>query len=88
MNTILVIYTSFIISICLEFIKITKEPLNCHDHREQFPQSLLQRANIKTILYNVDEEVDDVQVVHLCALYSNFYVFILLVSRKKGQQRF
>ncbi len=66
----------------LEFIKITKEPLNHHDHCEQFPQSLLQQAHIKTILYDMDE-VDDVQVVHLCELYSNFYVFIFLVSRKK-----
>ncbi len=42
---------------------------------------MLQQANIKAILQDVDE-VDNVQVVHLCALYSNVNVFIFLVSRK------
>jgi hypothetical protein len=44
-------------------------------------QSLLQQANIEAILQDMDE-VDDVQVVHICAWYSNLSVFILLASRK------
>jgi hypothetical protein len=47
---------------------------------------LLQQANIKAILQDMDE-VDDVQVVHLCALYSNLYC-ILFSCINKVQQGF